>query len=70
MLRFSGGLREETEIYGAIKQGNLANYLFLHGAMWGEDLDDIFNQCDFAIGSLHKWGLINRPCPYLHRLIC
>lgn len=54
-----GGLREETEIYGAIKQGNLANYLFLHGAMWGEDLDDIFNQCDFAIGSLgrHRSGI-------------
>ncbi|MBD1432779.1 glycosyltransferase family 1 protein [Sphingobacterium sp. DN00404] len=53
------GPREETEIYRAIKQGNLADYVFLHGAMWGEDLDDIFNHCDFAIGSLgrHRSGI-------------
>lgn len=54
-----GGPREEMEIYNAIKQGNLNAYVFLHGAMWGDDLDDIFNQCDFAIGSLgrHRSGI-------------
>lgn len=54
-----GSHREETEIYNAIKQGNLNAYVFLHGAMWGDDLDDIFNQCDFAIGSLgrHRSGI-------------
>ncbi len=54
-----GGPREETEIYGAIKKGNLAHYVILHGAIWGNDLDNIFDQCDFAVGSLgrHRSGI-------------
>lgn len=54
-----GGPREETEIHSAIAQGNLGEYVLLHGALWGEDLDGIFDKCDFAIGSLgrHRSGI-------------
>lgn len=53
------GTREETEISNAISQGSLEPYVFLHGAMWGNDLDEIFNRCGFAIGSLgrHRSGI-------------
>lgn len=56
--RLSGD-REKSEIYNAIKRGNLNNHVILHGAMWGNDLNNIFNKCDFAIGSLgrHRSGI-------------
>ncbi len=38
---------------------SIAEYIHFHGQMFGEELDNLFNQCDFAIGSLgrHRSGI-------------
>ena len=42
-----------------IEKYNIAEYIHFHGPMYGQELDDLFNQCDFAIGSLgrHRSGI-------------
>ena len=37
----------------------MEEYVILHGKMHGEDLDHLFNSCDFGIGSLgrHRVGI-------------
>jgi hypothetical protein len=42
-----------------IAQFNLQKNVVLHGPLWGEELDAIFNRADFAIGSLgrHRSGI-------------
>lgn len=42
-----------------IKKYDIADYIHFHGSMYGEELDDMFNHCDFAIGSLgrHRSGI-------------
>ncbi len=50
---------EEKEITGIIKENHLEQYVILHGKKHGEKLNEIFNQCDFGIGSLgrHRVGI-------------
>lgn len=54
------GEREKKEILPVIKQHGLEEYIILHGARHGKELDDLFEQADMAIGSLarHRSGII------------
>ena len=42
-----------------IASHNMEQYVILHGKKHGEELDELFNQCDFGIGSLgrHRVGI-------------
>jgi hypothetical protein len=42
-----------------IKRYGLEQYVIFHGKLFGEELDKVFNQCVFAIGSLarHRSGI-------------
>lgn len=53
------GIREEAEIKAPIKEYQLEEYVLLHGAKHGSELNDYFNQADFGIGSLgrHRSGI-------------
>ena len=55
------GKREQQEIKSRILQYGLETYIMLHGAKYGKELDDLFNQADFAVGSLarHRSGIYN-----------
>lgn len=57
---FSGD-RERIEIENPIKENKLQEYIILHGAKQDAELDTLFNQADFAIGSLgrHRSGINN-----------
>lgn len=50
---------EEAEITEIIKTNHLEPYVILYGKKHGEELDQIFDQCDFGIGSLgrHRVGI-------------
>lgn len=50
---------EEDEITGIIKKHHLEPYIILYGKKHGKELDEIFDQCDFGIGSLgrHRVGI-------------
>lgn len=50
---------EEEEITRIIKENHLESYVLLYGKKHGKELDDIFDQCDFGIGSLgrHRVGI-------------
>ena len=50
---------EEAEITEIIKTNHLEPYVILYGKKHGEELDEIFDQCDFGIGSLgrHRVGI-------------
>ena len=50
---------EEAEITEIIKTHHLEPYVILYGKKHGEELDKIFDQCDFGIGSLgrHRVGI-------------
>ena len=52
---------EKTEITDIIKAHHLESYVILYGKKHGEELDEIFDQCDFGIGSLgrHRVGIEN-----------
>lgn len=54
------GARERAEIEGAIAKYAVADYVTLHGALFGDPLDRLFDSCDFAIGSLgrHRTGIV------------
>ncbi|MDR6733709.1 glycosyltransferase family 4 protein [Sphingobacterium sp. 2149] len=56
--RFSGE-RERSSILEPITQFNLQQEVVLHGPLWGDELDAMFNLADFAIGSLgrHRSGI-------------
>ncbi|MEN5194442.1 hypothetical protein [Sphingobacterium faecium] len=53
------GERERQEVLGPIQQYGLQDQVILHGALWGPALDAVFDQADFAIGSLgrHRTGI-------------
>lgn len=53
------GAREKEEILTPIKTYGLEKYVICYGNQSGEALNNIFNQCDFAIGSLarHRSGI-------------
>ena len=44
-----------------IEQYHIAPYVIFHGKLFGEQLDEVFAQCQFAIGSLarHRSGIIH-----------
>ena len=50
---------EEEEITEIINKNHLEPYIILYGKKHGEKLDEIFDQCDFGIGSLgrHRVGI-------------
>ena len=50
---------EEEEITDIIKKHHLEPYIILYGKKHGDELDEIFDQCDFGIGSLgrHRVGI-------------
>jgi len=49
----------ETAFRKIISDNNMNEYVILYGKKHGEELDNIFNQCDFGIGSLgrHRVGI-------------
>ena len=55
------GKREQDEILTPIKEYGLKPYVTLYGAKHGEELNELFNHADFAIGSLgrHRSGIYN-----------
>lgn len=50
---------EKEEITRIITDNQLEQYIILHGKKHGEELDEIFDKCDFGIGSLgrHRVGI-------------
>lgn len=50
---------EEQEIKELISRNRLESYVILHGKKHGQELDNIFDQCDFGVGSLgrHRVGI-------------
>lgn len=52
---------EEEEITQIIKENHLEPYIILYGKKHGDELDKVFDQCDFGIGSLgrHRVGIDN-----------
>ena len=52
---------EKDEITHLINENHLESYVILHGKKHGNELDNIFDQCDFGIGSLgrHRVGIDN-----------
>lgn len=55
------GKRERDEILTPIKEYGLEPYVILYGAKHGDELNDLFNHADFAIGSMgrHRSGIYN-----------
>ena len=64
-----GGIAD-SEMYGSshapgfhelIQKYNIRKYVIFHGPKFGDELDTLFNQADFAIGSLarHRSGITN-----------
>lgn len=53
------GEREKAEIVPLIRENKLENYVILHGRLFSADLDKMFDQADFGIGSLgrHRSGI-------------
>lgn len=53
------GERERAEILPVIQENHLEEYVRIHGPLHGEELDTLFEQTDFAIGSLgrHRSGI-------------
>lgn len=53
------GERERETILPVIRNNKLEPYITLHGARHGQELDKLFDQADFAIGSLgrHRSGI-------------
>ena len=51
--------REREKCMSIVKENHLAPYVILHGRQTGKDLDLLFEQCDFGIGSLgrHRSGI-------------
>lgn len=52
---------EKDDITHLINENHLEPYVILHGKKHGNELDDIFDQCDFGIGSLgrHRVGIMH-----------
>ena len=44
-----------------IEKYQIQDKVIFHGTLFGKELDDVFNQCQFAIGSLgrHRSGITN-----------
>ena len=55
------GKRESDKIIPVIQKYRLEPYVIFHGALYGEELNTLFEQCDLGIGSLgrHRSGITN-----------
>ena len=53
------GLPQATGFQILIDKYGIGNRIIFHDALYGQDLDDVFNQCQFAVGSLgrHRSGI-------------
>lgn len=53
------GEMEKNACMEVVKENHLESYIVYHGAKHDEELDELFEQCDFAIGSLgrHRSGI-------------
>lgn len=53
------GQRERDELLPVIAENHLESYVIFHGKQHGEALEQLFEQCDFGIGSLgrHRSGI-------------
>lgn len=53
------GEREKREILTPIETNHLNQYVIIHGAMYGDNLEEVFDAADFGIGSLgrHRSGI-------------
>lgn len=49
------GEREKQEILTPIESEHLNEYVILHGAMYGEELEEVFDSADLGIGSLGRY---------------
>ena len=51
--------RMKVDYTPVIEKYHLQDKIIFHGAMFGKELDEVFNQCQFAIGSLgrHRSGI-------------
>lgn len=51
--------RMKVDYMPVIEKYHIQDRIIFHGTMFGKELDDIFNQCQFAIGSLgrHRSGI-------------
>ena len=51
--------RMSTDFAPVIEKYGLHNYIIFHGQLFGDELTKVFNQCQFAIGSLgrHRSGI-------------
>ena len=56
---YMDGVPKSPGFKNIIDKYNISNYVIFHDAIFGQQLDDIFNQCQFAIGSLgrHRSGI-------------
>lgn len=56
---WSGHMEGTRGFKTLIAKYHLQDKVFLHGVMFGRELDDLFNQCQFAVGSLgrHRTGI-------------
>jgi glycosyltransferase involved in cell wall biosynthesis len=48
------GEREKNDIVPLVEKHHLENYVILHGLLYGNELDQLFDQCDLGIGSLGR----------------
>ena len=55
---FAGEMERDT-CMTVVKENHLESYVVCHGAKHGKELDELFERCDFAIGSLgrHRSGI-------------
>lgn len=58
---WQGDMYGEHGFQTLIDRYNIKDRVIFHGQLFGDDLDDVFNQCQFAIGSLarHRSGITN-----------
>jgi glycosyltransferase involved in cell wall biosynthesis len=56
---WSGHMKGKRGFRTLIDKYHLQERVFLHGPLFGQQLDDMFNQCQFAVGSLgrHRSGI-------------
>ena len=59
MVGHLSGEIEENEFDKVISENHLEPYVIFHGTLYGKELDDVFENADFAIGSLgrHRSGI-------------
>ena len=59
MVGYFYSIEEENEIRQIIHNYHMEDYVILYGKKHGEELDEIFDKCDFGVGSLgrHRVGI-------------